>query len=138
GLITTGAGLSMQLIDELKAQGRRPLNFCDIRSGQFRGDPARLIAVIRWIVSRPNVRVVLVNIFAGITDLAEFGRLLVQATVQVPELRVPIVARLIGRNLANAIDILRESDLSVTVEPDLDRAIQLTLAALDGRDVHRG
>ena len=39
GLITTGAGLSMQLIDELKTQGRRPLNFCDIRSGQFRGDP---------------------------------------------------------------------------------------------------
>ena len=68
GLITTGAGLSMQLIDELKSQGRRPLNFCDIRSGQFRGDPARLIAVMRWIASRPSVRVVLVNIFAGITD----------------------------------------------------------------------
>jgi succinyl-CoA synthetase beta subunit len=138
GLVTTGAGLSMQLIDELKAEGRRPVNFCDIRSGQFRGDPARLIAVMRWIASRPRVRVVLVNIFAGITDLAEFSRLLVQATAQVPELRVPIIARLIGRNLDEAKQILQASHLSVTVEPDLERAIELTLAALDEKGLRRG
>ena len=138
GLITTGAGLSMQLIDELKAQGRRPLNFCDIRSGQFRGDPARLIAVMQWIVARPGVKVVLVNIFAGITDLAEFARLLVQAATAVPELRVPIVARLIGRNLDEARQILGASDLAVTLEPDLDHAIGLVLATLDGKGEHRG
>jgi succinyl-CoA synthetase beta subunit len=138
GLITTGAGLSMQLIDELKGQGRRPLNFCDIRSGQFRGDPARLIAVMQWIASRPRVAVVLVNIFAGITDLAEFARLLVQAAAAVPELRVPIVARLIGRNLDDARQILSAADLAVTLEPDLDRAIDLTLAALSDTDPRRG
>ena len=138
GLITTGAGLSMQLIDELKAEGRRPLNFCDIRSGQFRGDPARLIAVMQWIASRPSVRVVLVNIFAGITDLAEFSRLLLQAAGEVPELRVPIVARLIGRNLDEARQILKASDLSVTLEPDLDRALALTLATLDSQGSNRG
>ena len=138
GLITTGAGLSMQLIDELKSQGRRPLNFCDIRSGQFRGDPARLIAAMRWIASRPSVKVVMVNIFAGITDLAEFARLLVQAAAAVPELRVPIVARLIGRNLDDARQILIASGLAVTLEPDLDRALGLTLATLDGRGSHHG
>jgi succinyl-CoA synthetase beta subunit len=138
GLITTGAGLSMQLIDELKAQGRRPLNFCDIRSGQFRGDPARLIAVMQWIASRPSVKVVLVNIFAGITDLAEFTKLMVHAAGQVPELRVPIVARLIGRNLDEARQILGASGLAVTLEPDLDRAIGLVLATLDGDGASRG
>jgi succinyl-CoA synthetase beta subunit len=138
GLITTGAGLSMQLIDELKAQRRRPLNFCDIRSGQFRGDPARLIAVMQWIVARPSVKVVLVNIFAGITDLAEFSKLLVQAAAVVPELRVPIVARLIGRNLDEARQILSASNLAVTLEPDLDRALALTLATLDGTGARRG
>ena len=138
GLITTGAGLSMQLIDELKAQGRRPLNFCDIRSGQFRGDPARLIAVMRWIASRPSVKVVLVNIFAGITDLAEFAKLLVQAAAAAPELRVPIVARLIGRNLDEARQILSASNLAVTLESDLDRALALTLATLDGTGARRG
>jgi succinyl-CoA synthetase beta subunit len=128
----------MQLIDELKSRGHRPLNFCDIRSGQFRGDPARLIAVMRWIASRQSVRVVLVNIFAGITDLAEFAQLLVRAAAVVPDLRVPIVARLIGRNLDNARRILSTSGLTVTLEPDLDRAIALTLAALDGHGATRG
>ncbi len=80
----------------------------------------------------------LVNIFAGITDLAEFARLLVQAAGEVPELRVPIVARLIGRNLDDARQILGASDLAVTLEPDLDRAIGLTLAALDGKGARRG
>jgi succinyl-CoA synthetase beta subunit len=138
GLITTGAGLSMQLIDELKGQGRRPLNFCDIRSGQFRGDPARLIAVMTWIAARPTVRVVLVNIFAGITDLAEFSHLLVRAASEVPALRVPIIARLIGRNLDDARHILRASGLAVTLEPDLDRAIALALAVLDNNGARHG
>jgi succinyl-CoA synthetase beta subunit len=138
GLITTGAGLSMKLIDELKAQGRRPLNFCDIRSGQFRGDPARLIAVMRWIASRPSVRVVLVNIFAGITDLAEFARLLAAAAAAVPELRVPIIARLIGRNFDEAKRLLLSSGLAVTVEPDLELAVEQTLALLAGKGARRG
>jgi succinyl-CoA synthetase beta subunit len=138
GLITTGAGLSMKLIDELVSQGCRPLNFCDIRSGQFRGDPARLIAVMRWMVARPRVGVVLVNIFAGITDLGEFARLLVQAAAQVPELRVPIIARLIGRNLDDAKRVLETSGLAVTVEPDLERAVELTVAVLAGKGVYRG
>jgi succinyl-CoA synthetase beta subunit len=137
GLITTGAGLSMQLIDELKAQGHRPLNFCDIRSGQFRGDPARLIAVMRWIAARPSVRVVLVNIFAGITDLAEFARLLIAAGAQVPELRVPIVARLIGRNLDEATQILADCGRPVTVEPDLERAVAQALVVA-GEGARRG
>ena len=73
------------------------------------------------------------NIFAGITDLAEFARLLVQAADAVPELRVPIVARLIGRNLDDARQILGASALAVTLEPDLDRALALTLATLDAK-----
>ena len=39
GLVTTGAGLSMMLIDELTARGAKPMNFCDIRTGQMRGSP---------------------------------------------------------------------------------------------------
>jgi succinyl-CoA synthetase beta subunit len=132
GLITTGAGLSMKLIDELLAEGRRPLNFCDIRTGQFRGDPARLIAVMRWIAARESVRVVLVNVFAGITDLSEFARLFVAAAKAVPELRAPVVARLIGRNLEEARRILAASDLDVAIEPDLDHALRLALAQLPG------
>lgn len=130
GLITTGAGLSMQLIDEMRRSGDRPFNFCDLRSGLLRGDPQRIVDVMRWIAAGPEVRAVLVNIFAGVTDLGEFARLLVAAARAVPELKAPMVARLIGNNFDQAREILLESGLAVEVEPDLDAALAALRAKL--------
>jgi succinyl-CoA synthetase beta subunit len=124
GLVTTGAGLSMMLIDELTARGMKPLNFCDIRTGQMRGSPARLMRVLEWITSRPSLRVVMVNIFAGITDLAEFGGLLATAIEQTPALRVPMVARLVGRGAPDARRILAERQPDMLVTEDLEAAMQ--------------
>lgn len=123
GMVTTGAGLSMMLIDELTARGLRPFNFCDVRTGQMRGDPRRLIDVLRWIHRGPDIRVVLVSVFAGITHLGEFADLLVQAMRAVPELRVPVVARIVGNGFDEARRIIDESSLPILVEPDLDRAL---------------
>jgi succinyl-CoA synthetase beta subunit len=124
GLVTTGAGLSMMLIDELTARGSRPLNFCDIRTGQMRGSPARLMRVLEWITSRPLLRAVLVNIFAGITDLAEFAALLATAVEQTPSLHVPVVARLVGRGAADARRILAERQPGMLVTEDLEEALR--------------
>ncbi len=124
GLVTTGAGLSMMLIDELTARGGKPLNFCDIRTSQMRGSPARLQRVLEWITSRETLRVVLVNIFAGITDLAEFATLLATAVEQTPGLRVPIVARLVGRGAEDARRILAERQPDIMVIEDLEAALQ--------------
>jgi succinyl-CoA synthetase beta subunit len=121
GLVTTGAGLSMMLIDELTQRGAKPLNFCDIRTGQMRGSPARLIRELEWITARPSLKAVLVNIFAGITDLGEFSRLLVEAIRQVPEFRVPVVARLAGNGLAAAREIF--STAGIALHTDLDEAV---------------
>jgi len=123
GLVTTGAGLSMMLIDELTARGGKPLNFCDIRTGQMRGSPARLQRVLEWITSRPSLRVVLVNIFAGITDLAEFATLLATAIENTPSLRVPVVARLVGRGADQAKRILEERQPAMLVTEDLEEAL---------------
>lgn len=128
GLVTTGAGLSMMLIDELAARGMKPLNFCDIRTGQMRGSPARAIRVLEWITSRPSLRAVLVSVFAGITDLGEFGGLLATAMEQTPALRVPVVARLVGRGAAEARRILAERQPDVFVTEDLEEALR-TVAA---------
>ena len=124
GLVTTGAGLSMMLIDELTARGSKPLNFCDIRTGQMRGSPARLMRVLEWITSRPSLRAVLVNIFAGITDLAEFGALLATAMEQTPSLHVPVVARLVGRGAPEARRILAERQPAMFVTEDLEEALR--------------
>lgn len=124
GMLTTGAGLSMMLMDELSARGLRPFNFLDIRTGQMRGDPRRLIEVLNWVRKGPNVRVILVNVFAGITNLGEFARLLVQALRAVSDLRVPVVARIIGNGFDEARAIIAEAtDLPILIEPDLDRAL---------------
>lgn len=128
GLVTTGAGLSMMLIDELTARGAKPLNFCDIRTGQMRGSPARLMRVLEWITARPSLRAVLVNIFAGITDLAEFADLLATAVERTPSLRVPVVARLIGRNAEQAQRILAERQPGMLVTEDLEAAMAAVIA----------
>ncbi|MFV3126316.1 ATP-grasp domain-containing protein [Niveispirillum sp. KHB5.9] len=128
GLVTTGAGLSMQLIDELVARGRRPFNFCDIRTGQFKGDPARLIQVLERIAAGPSIRSVLINFFAGHTDLGEIARLLIIALKSVPQLQAPITARMIGNGLDKARAIIAEAGNPVLIETDLERAIDLAIA----------
>jgi succinyl-CoA synthetase beta subunit len=111
----------MMLIDELRARGLRPYNFLDVRTGGMRGDPARLIRVLEWIAEGPNVRVVLVNIFAGITHLGEFARLLLQARAAVPRLAVPFVVRLVGTAFEEAEAILGAAGIAVTTE--LEQAV---------------
>lgn len=121
GLLTTGAGLSMMLIDELRALGLKPYNFLDVRTGGMRGETTRLVQVLRWIAEGRNVRVLLINIFAGITELGEFSRLLVAALEKVPQLRVPVVARLVGHGLPAAREVLQTA--GIALHTDLEAAL---------------
>lgn len=127
GLVTTGAGLSMQLIDEMLEKGVRPYNFCDIRSGTFRGDPGRLIWTMQQVAKGAKVRGVLVNIFAGVTHLGELAELLLQARAAVPELTVPMVVRLVGNGLDEAKGILAAADDPPVLEVDLEKAVDLLI-----------
>lgn len=136
GLLTTGAGLSMMLIDELRANGIRPYNFLDVRTGGLRGDASRLVKVLNWIAEGPNVKCVLVNVFAGITHLGEFSRLLVQALQEAPVLKVPVVTRLVGNGLDEARTVLGEA--GIAVEPDLDEALKLVRKALSSHSAGMG
>ena len=121
GLLTTGAGLSMMLIDELRAAGLKPYNFLDIRTGGLRGETRRLVQVLKWIGEGKHVKVLLVNIFAGITDLGEFARLLVEALAEAPRLKVPVVARLVGNGLPAAREVLAAARIALYT--DLDEAL---------------
>ncbi|MGV3626589.1 MAG: ATP-grasp domain-containing protein [Betaproteobacteria bacterium] len=120
-LLTTGAGLSMMLIDEMRGAGLKPYNFLDIRTGGLRGETRRLVSVLQWMHQGPNVKVLLINIFAGITELGEFSRLLVSALQAVPEFKVPVVARLVGNGMETARAVLAEA--SITLHSDLDAAL---------------
>ncbi len=123
GLITTGAGLSMMLVDELSARGARPINFLDIRTGQLRGSPARLIRVLDWLSEHPSLKVLFVNIFAGITDQREFAKLLAEALKAQPTRGVPVVARLVGNGSEEARAWLAQERPDITIFEDLEGAI---------------
>ena len=132
GMLTTGAGLSMQLVDELTRRGCKPFNFVDIRTGQFRGEPTRLIQVLRWIGEGKNVKVILMNFFAGVTDLAELSRLILIALEQTQDIKIPIVIRLIGNGLETAIQTLTTANASLVVETDLEKAVDQVVALARG------
>lgn len=121
GLLTTGAGLSMMLIDELRAAGLKPFNFLDIRTGGLRGETRRIVQVLQWLGEAPRVKVVLINVFAGITDLGEFAKLLVTAIGEAPALKVPVVARLVGNRLPAAREVLDAAGIALYT--DLDEAL---------------
>lgn len=130
-LLTTGAGLSMMLIDEMRGAGLKPYNFLDIRTGGLRGETKRLVSVLQWMHQGPNVKVLLINIFAGITELGEFSQLLVSALQAVPEFKVPVVARLVGNGMEAARTALAEA--GITLHSDLDAALLEVRAHLGAR-----
>jgi succinyl-CoA synthetase beta subunit len=85
--------------------------------------------VLRWVGEGKNLKVLLVNIFAGITDLGEFSRLLVEAIAAAPQLKVPVVARLVGHGLPAAREVLGAA--GITLHTDLDAALTAVRSHLD-------
>lgn len=96
GLLTTGAGSSMLLVDLLQARGASPANFCDIRAGSIPpDDSSRIHAAFDEFDAFPNLRCIMVNIFAGVTDLFAFSRLLADVLDKRP-VGWKVIARLEG------------------------------------------
>jgi succinyl-CoA synthetase beta subunit len=110
GLITTGAGASMLLLDRLTDAGARPINFCDLRTGGLRGRSERLEDVLTRLAAYPAIEAIAVNVFAGVTDLQEFAELFVFAYEKVgPEL--PIVVRVDGFGADQARKVFADAGL---------------------------
>ena len=94
GCMVNGAGLAMATMDIIKHYGGSPANFLDVGGGA-RAD--KVSAALKIILSDPNVKAVLFNIFGGITRCDEVARGILQALEQVPT-DVPMVVRLVGTN----------------------------------------
>jgi succinyl-CoA synthetase beta subunit len=92
GIIGNGAGLTMTTLDVVQRAGAAPANFLDIGGGA-RADIVR--NGLRLILSDPQVKGVLINIFGGITRCDEVARGILQA-LEGMEVSVPIVVRLTG------------------------------------------
>jgi succinyl-CoA synthetase beta subunit len=123
GCIVNGAGLAMATMDLIKYYGAEPANFLDIGGSS---NPEKVVSAMRIILSDPNVKAILFNIFGGITRCDDVANGIVKALEQL-EVDVPIVIRLTGTNEKEALEILRSVHLPATNSMDevVQKAIEL-------------
>ena len=120
GCMVNGAGLAMSTMDIIKLEGGEPANFLDV-GGAANAD--RVAKAFEIILSDPNVKAILVNIFGGIVRGDRVAEGIIKA-VQVKEVKVPIVVRLQGTNAEIARKMLEDSGLKFTVAENLKEAAQ--------------
>jgi len=125
GCMVNGAGLAMATMDIIKLSGGQPANFLDVGGG------ANVDTVkngFRIILSDPNVKAVLINIFGGIVRCDRVANGIIQA-VQELGLSVPVVVRLAGTNAELARDLLAQSGVSIIPADSLQDAAQKVVQA---------
>lgn len=127
GIICNGAGLTMTTMDEVKRAGGSPANFLDVGGG---AQAERVRNCLALVLSDPNVRGVLINIFGGITRCDEVARGIVEATRSL-QIRVPLVVRLAGTQAEEGARILKQASLvpAATMQEAAAHVIQLARGA---------
>jgi len=109
GCMVNGAGLAMATMDMIKYYGGSPANFLDIGGSS---SPQKVIDAMNLLLSDKNVKVVMINIFGGITRCDDVARGLVAALDQI-KVTVPIVVRLSGTNSKEGLEIIKSANLPV-------------------------
>ncbi|XP_063394039.1 succinate--CoA ligase [GDP-forming] subunit beta, mitochondrial [Cydia fagiglandana] len=120
GCMVNGAGLAMATMDLIALSGGQPANFLDLGGGVGQ---AQVSAALRILESDPKVKVVFVNVLAGIVNCATVANGIVAACKANPP-KHPIVIRLQGTNSEAAKKILEESRLPLHMINDADEAAQ--------------
>jgi len=128
GCMVNGAGLAMATMDIIKLYGQEPANFLDVGGG---ATTEKVTAAFKIITADPAVKGILVNIFGGIMKCDVIAEGVVAAVKEVG-LKVPLVVRLEGTNVALGKKIINESGLDVIAADDLDDAAQKIVAAVKG------
>ena len=120
GNMVNGAGLAMATMDIIKLAGAEPANFLDVGGGAS----AEMVENgFRIILSDPNVKGILINIFGGILRCDVLAQGVVEAA-QKTGINVPVVVRMEGTNVEEGRRILADSGLNLTTAVDLKDAAQ--------------
>ncbi len=109
GCMVNGAGLAMATMDMIKLYGGHPANFLDIGGSS---NPTKIVEAMKLLLSDEQVRVVLINIFGGITRCDDVARGLIEA-FQLIDVDTPIVIRLTGTNEEEGRAILKGTKFHV-------------------------
>ncbi len=128
GCLVNGAGLAMSTLDIIKLHGEAPANFLDVGGG---ANKEKVTNAFKIILSDPNVKAILVNIFGGIMKCDVIADGVISASKEVG-LKVPLVVRLEGTNVELGKKMLKESGLNITPADDLTDAAKKVVAAVRG------
>jgi len=128
GCMVNGAGLAMATMDIIKLYGEEPANFLDVGGGATK---EKVTQAFKIIVSDPNVKGILVNIFGGIMKCDIIAEGIIAAAKEI-SLKVPLVVRLEGTNVELGKKILAESGLPILSANDLADAAQKIVKAVKG------
>jgi succinyl-CoA synthetase beta subunit len=128
GCMVNGAGLAMTSMDVIKLFGGEPANFLDIGGG---AGADKVAAAMRIILTDPNVKAVLFNIFGGITRCDVVARGILVAMDEVKP-KVPMVVRLVGTNAEEGRKLLQNANM-ITAETLADAAKKSVEAAKKGK-----
>jgi succinyl-CoA synthetase beta subunit len=107
--LVNGAGLAMSTMDIIKHYGGNPANFLDVGGGASK---EKVIAAFKIILGDTNVKGIFVNIFGGIMDCNVIAEGIVEAVKEVG-LKLPLVVRLEGNNVAKGKETLAASGLAL-------------------------
>jgi succinyl-CoA synthetase beta subunit len=123
GCCVNGAGLAMATMDLVKYYGGEPANFLDIGGSS---NPEKVVSALRIISADPSVKVILFNIFGGITRTDDVANGIVEATSKI-DIEVPIVIRLTGTNEEEALRILESAGFEAYTSMDqvVEKAVEL-------------
>jgi len=126
GIIGNGAGLVMTTMDEVKRAGGLPADFLDIGGG---AKAEAVASSLEIVLSDPNVKGVLFNIFGGITRGDEVAKGIIEGTKNL-DIKVPIVIRLAGTRAAEGAELLKATNLipADTMQAAAEKIVELAYA----------
>ncbi|MCK5481378.1 MAG: ADP-forming succinate--CoA ligase subunit beta, partial [Gammaproteobacteria bacterium] len=127
GCIVNGAGLAMATMDAISFHNGKPANFLDVGGG---ASPEKVGNAFRIVLQDPNVKTILVNIFAGINRCDWIAEGLVQA-MRDQDIKIPIVVRLAGTNVEKGAPILEASGFPFIMADNLDDAATKVMGTLE-------
>ena len=132
GNIINGAGLAMASMDMIKLAGGEPANFLDVGGG---ATPEKIVKAFKLISSDKKVKVILVNIFAGINRCDWVAEGIVLALQKI-KIDMPLVIRLAGTNVQEGNKILEESGINYIAATTLEDAANKAVEALKNSEIN--
>jgi succinyl-CoA synthetase beta subunit len=126
--MVNGAGLAMATMDIIKYAGGSPANFLDVGGGANQEQIENAFGIL---LSDPNVKAIFINIFGGILRVDVLAQGVVNAAKNL-NVKLPIILRLEGTNVAEGRQIIADSGLNFQVGSTMKEAADLAVAAAKG------